>query len=265
MRYKKSEVSVAQIVDAAIRVIARQGYAHTSLMDIAKEVGMSKGAVHYHFPTKEALMTQVLQTACDAVAQRTLAAWTAAEQPEASLRSSLRELWQVRAALSDEAKVVADLMTQALHDESLRGPLAAYYRFAVAQVNQHLTANLDKLGLKPKVDTATLPRLLHALLDGLLMQRIVDPEAVQDEQVIQALETLAGSLFEFRPNAATDEQAAATPTAEAIVQTAATVGESTNGSTEESVEEGIQGEDQEERSDPRNDSGSGESAPAGGE
>lgn len=200
MRYKKSEVSVAQIVDAAIRVIARQGYARTSLMDIAKEVGMSKGAVHYHFPTKEALMTQVLQTACDAVAERTLAAWKDSEAPEASIRSSLRELWGVRAELSDEAKVVADLMTQALHDSSLRPPLAAYYNFAVAQVNTHLTSQLDKLGLQPKVDPATLPRLLHAVLDGLLMQKIVDPEAINDDQVIEALETLAGALFEFKPN-----------------------------------------------------------------
>lgn len=198
MRYKKSAVSVAQIVDAAIRVIARQGYANTSLMDIATEVGMSKGAVHYHFPTKEALMTQVLQTACDAVAERTLAAWTAADQPAASIRSSLRELWQVRADLSNEAKVVADLMTQALHDGALREPLASYYRFAMGQVQQHLTANLDKLGLVPKVSPEILPRLLHALLDGLLMQRIVDANAFSNDEVVAALETLAGAMFEVR-------------------------------------------------------------------
>ena len=71
MRYKKSEISVAHIVDAAMRVLARQGYAHSSLMDIANEVGMSKGAVHYHFPTKEALITQVLETALDKVARGT--------------------------------------------------------------------------------------------------------------------------------------------------------------------------------------------------
>ena len=75
MGYKKSKISIASIVDAAVRVLARQGYARTSLMDIANEVGMSKGAVHYHFPTKEALMAQVLQTACDAVATRTRGAW----------------------------------------------------------------------------------------------------------------------------------------------------------------------------------------------
>ena len=198
MGYKKSKISIASIVDAAVRVIARQGYAHTSLMDIASEVGMSKGAVHYHFPTKEALMAQVLQTACDEVATRTRGAWTQSDNPVEALRSSLRELWRVRASLSDEAKVVADLLAQSLHDHTLRAPLATYYRFASQQVQEHLNEHLATLGLKPKLDADKIPRLLHALLDGLLMQKIVDPEAVQEEFVIEALETMAQALFEAK-------------------------------------------------------------------
>ena len=88
MPYKKSAISSAQIVQAAMRVMARQGYARTSLMDIAKEAGMSKGAVHYHFPSKEALVSKVLETACDAVAQRTIEVWGAGGDPFASLQKS---------------------------------------------------------------------------------------------------------------------------------------------------------------------------------
>jgi AcrR family transcriptional regulator len=198
MGYKKSKISIASIVDAAVRVIARQGYAHTSLMDIASEVGMSKGAVHYHFPTKEALMAQVLQTACDGVATRTRGAWTQSDNPIEALRSSLRELWRVRAQLSDEAKVVADLLAQSLHDHTLRPPLAEYYRFASTQVQEHLNEHLATLGLKPKLDPEKIPRLMHAMLDGLLMQKIVDPEAIQEDFVIEALETMAQALFEVK-------------------------------------------------------------------
>lgn len=201
MRYKKSKISVASIVEAAMRVIARQGYARTSLMDIANEVGMSKGAVHYHFPTKEALMAEVLQTACDTVATRTRGAWISSGDPVEALRSSLRELWRARAELSDEAKVVADLLAQSLHETSLRPPLAEYYRFASAQVEQHLKEHLDALGLRPRIESSKIPRLLHALLDGLLMQKIVDTDAVQEDFVIEALETMAQALFEPKPSA----------------------------------------------------------------
>jgi AcrR family transcriptional regulator len=201
MRYKKSEISVAHIVEATMRVLARQGYARTSLMDIAKEVGMSKGAVHYHFPTKEALMAQVLRQACEMVARRTLGSWTTGNNPAETLRNTLVELWRVRAELPDEAKVVADLLAQSVHDEKLREPLAEYYRFAAAQVSEHLLPNLKRLGLRPKVDPDKIPRLLHALLDGMMMQKIVDPGAVSDEQVIEALVMLAQALFEVEPTA----------------------------------------------------------------
>lgn len=206
MGYKKSKVSIAHIVEATMRVLARQGYARTSLMDIANEVGMSKGAVHYHFPTKEALMAKVLQTACDMVAERTRSVWSAGS-PANALRSSMVELWRTRAELSDEAKVVADLLAQSLHDENLRPPLAEYYRFASSQVEAHLTEHLAALGLQSKVAPGKLPRIMHALLDGMLMQKIVDPDAVKEQDVIEALELLASALFEQAPatNAASSQ------------------------------------------------------------
>jgi AcrR family transcriptional regulator len=196
MRYKKSEISVDHIVRAAVRVLARQGYANTSLMDIAKEAGMSKGAVHYHFPTKEALMRVVLRTACEEVANRTLQAWITGGNPFESLRSSMRELWRARAELSDDASVFVDLLAQSFHDHKLREPLAEYYRFATQQVNEHIKENLEKVGLESKLPIEILPRILHALLDGLLMQQIVDPEAVHEDQVVDVLEKLAISMFQ---------------------------------------------------------------------
>jgi AcrR family transcriptional regulator len=196
MRYKKSEISVDHIVRAAIRVLARQGYANTSLMDIAKEAGMSKGAVHYHFPTKEALMGVVLRTACDEVAKRMQPVWAAGGDPFESLRSSFRELWRFRVELSADASVVVDLMAQSIHDRKLREPLAEYYRFAIQQVSEHIKNNLEKDGLEPKLSSEILTRIMHALLDGLWMQHVVDPEAVQEDQVVEVLETLAISMFQ---------------------------------------------------------------------
>ena len=196
MGYKKSEISASQIVQAAIRVLARQGYARTSLMDIAKEANMSKGAVHYHFPTKEALIQVVLENACDTVARRTLDAWQRGDSAVTSIRSSLDELWRVRAERTDEALVIADLLAQSQYDETMRPKLAAYYRYAAAQVEQHLVPSLKALGLRPKVPESLLPRILLGLLDGLVLQVFVDPAAIDSDQVVSAIELIAGSLFD---------------------------------------------------------------------
>ncbi len=200
MRYRKSEASIAQILSAAVRVLARQGYARTSLMDIAREAGMSKGAVHYHFPSKDDLMGAVLTHACDAVRERTVAAWSG-ERAEAleALRASVRELWTARTRMSDEARVVADLLAQSLHDEKLRPRLADYYRLAAAQVEEHLTEQSAQLGLRPRIAPALLARIVIGLLDGLAMQQIVDGRALSEEEVLEAIELMALGLFDFAP------------------------------------------------------------------
>ena len=164
-------------------------------MDIAKEAGMSKGAVHYHYPTKEALIQIVLKTACETVQRRTIAAWATGDNPFSSLHKSLETLWAVRAERSDEALVIADLLAQSLYDERLRPQLADYYRLAAAQMTEYLEANLLQVGIKPRVSMHMLPRLVIGLLDGLVMQAFVEPDALKPEEVVAAIETLAAGLF----------------------------------------------------------------------
>jgi len=195
MAYAKSAVSSQQIIDAAIRVLARQGYAKTSLLEIAKEAGMSKGALHYHYPTKEALIHAVLETACNAVQSRTMQAWSPSDNPFAALRKSLEELWATRAERSDEALVVADLLALSLSDESLRPKLAEFYDLGAQQIRAYLEQNLISLGLEPRISLEILPRIVIGLLDGLVMQAFVDPDALSPDEVVDAVQTIAISIF----------------------------------------------------------------------
>jgi AcrR family transcriptional regulator len=51
----------AQILDAARRLFVRQGYQHTSIREIAEQLGMTKTAVLYHFPTKADILAAVAE------------------------------------------------------------------------------------------------------------------------------------------------------------------------------------------------------------
>jgi hypothetical protein len=104
----------------------------------------------------------------------------------------------VRTNPTDEVKVIADLLAQSLHDDGLRPPLAAYYRFASMQTVEHLRGMARIYGLRPRVPDEMVPRLLLGLLDGLVLQDLVEPGAVDPEALATAVELMAGSLFELR-------------------------------------------------------------------
>jgi AcrR family transcriptional regulator len=195
MRYPKSAVSSSQIVQAAIRVLARQGYARTSLLDIAREAGMSKGAVHYHFPTKEALLSVVLKTACDTVQERTRDVFVMGDDPLTSLRKAVDVLWEARATSSDEVMVVTDFMAQSLHDPSLRPLIAEFYRISTDLVESYLAANLPLMGLEAKVPLPMLAKVIVGLLDGLMIQAFFNPETVGPEEITQLFITMTGAFL----------------------------------------------------------------------
>lgn len=49
------------ILDAAQRVALRDGSAHLTIDSVARESGLSKGGVLYHFPSKEALLEAMVE------------------------------------------------------------------------------------------------------------------------------------------------------------------------------------------------------------
>src|SRR5690349_10346989 len=61
-----SVLTVERILDAAEEVLRRYGPAKTTVVDVARALGVSHGSVYRHFPSKAALR--------DAVAERWLAA-----------------------------------------------------------------------------------------------------------------------------------------------------------------------------------------------
>lgn len=56
----KSELTRQRILDAAARVFAARGYAHTRLSDVAKEAQAHAGGIYYYFASREALVSEVL-------------------------------------------------------------------------------------------------------------------------------------------------------------------------------------------------------------
>lgn len=56
-----------QILNVAAKRFLEKGYTGTTLREIAAAVGMKAGSLYYHFPSKEALLLEILQRSVDVV------------------------------------------------------------------------------------------------------------------------------------------------------------------------------------------------------
>lgn len=56
-----AEVTRESLIDAALTVFGRKGYSLTTLSDVAKEVGVTRGAIYWHFGGKEELYAALVQ------------------------------------------------------------------------------------------------------------------------------------------------------------------------------------------------------------
>ena len=69
VRAEQARRTRAAIQEIALTLFADRGYDATSLQDIADELGLTKAAVYYHFPSK----LELLQSICEPVYERVTA------------------------------------------------------------------------------------------------------------------------------------------------------------------------------------------------
>ncbi|MBN2308926.1 MAG: TetR family transcriptional regulator [Candidatus Hydrogenedentes bacterium] len=50
-----------RILDAALHVFAAKGYSRATFVDVARRIGMTKGAVYWHFENKQALLAALIE------------------------------------------------------------------------------------------------------------------------------------------------------------------------------------------------------------
>lgn len=90
---KKAQITVSQIIQAALCVAAEKGAGKVTLDAVAKAAGVSKGGLIYHFPSKEALISAMLQHLLDEADCRH-------EQQTQLEHSTLAALLQTRASFT---------------------------------------------------------------------------------------------------------------------------------------------------------------------
>ncbi len=175
--YRAGRERRTRIIEDATALFAREGYADTSLSDIARAVGVSKSTLLHHYPSKEELLSAVLIERDRSILSRVsdVKADSAADElrgiPAAAAEDAVSApgLIQVHAVLSCEA-VPADHPAHAYFVERFRGEIEYFVALMrAAQQDGDLPSHRD-----PEAEGIWLV----ALREGLQYQWLYDASSV---------------------------------------------------------------------------------------
>lgn len=185
-----------QIVGAAMRCFAREGFHATTMQAVVAESGLSAGAVYRYFPSKTALVVavagSVLQVASELLER--MAAQDPLPAPDEVIGGLLDSvLANVAAAEVDVTRVALSVWAEAMRDDELAG-LAAQFYGEIRRAFVALAVRWREEGLlRPDSDPDAVGRVLFALVPGFILQRLILGD-VTPQQVRDGLHALLGAV-----------------------------------------------------------------------
>ncbi|ONM45928.1 TetR/AcrR family transcriptional regulator [Nocardia donostiensis] len=169
-----------RLLGAAAELFAERGVNGTSVEQIAERAGYSRGAFYGNFADKHELTLELLT-------QRTQRELDEVAGLDHTSREPLREFNRARARHLDQWLALRlELVLHILRNPQLRPRLAKRELTARNAIATGITYELPH----PPADPAFLALIVHALEDGLLVQKLLTPSGIPDDIVVDAYDLL---------------------------------------------------------------------------
>jgi TetR/AcrR family transcriptional regulator, acrAB operon repressor len=174
----------SSLLDAAERLFQQQGVSGTSLQDIAQAAGASRGAVYWHFKDKADLFNAMMERVTLPMENALEHADSSEADPLTLLRAALRTALR-RTATDAQTRRVFEVATQKVEYVQAMGKVRerhlAVRSHALLQMKQALQHGARSRGRRLPMPALAAARGLHALVDGLIQNWLLDPDAFRLE------------------------------------------------------------------------------------
>jgi len=197
-RERSSDGRRTDLIDAALRVLARDGVASATTRKIADEAGLPLGAVHYWFAGKDDLMEAVVIAVLDKLSDAMERA--AAASNGATLLDSLRAAWRVvedddpGAQLALYELTSLSIRTPAMRDLARR-QYALYRETAKRITDNWIRASGVDLPGGPEI----VAQLCSVVFDGMSIAWLADPDGWNPDDVFVLLSHLLSTAAAHGP------------------------------------------------------------------
>lgn len=180
-RQEQVEQRRAELLEAAKQVVLERGLSHTRVADVAAATQVSGGLIHYHFATKDVLLTEMLRTEAerDIAKARRLATGTGDSLQR--LDRVMREF--IPASRNDQTWVLwIDAWGAGLRDEALR-EISEELDTAWSEMLLTVITDGVETGEFATDDPEGVAERLAALLDGLGLRVTLQRRGITRKQM----------------------------------------------------------------------------------
>jgi AcrR family transcriptional regulator len=188
-----------QLLDAAARVFAQKGLTGATVEEIAELAGYSTGALYSNFDGKEQLFLELLSARRSrGLESQAAVAAEVLEKAVAGDEDSLSALCEFFAKVADRgtdfAALQAEFWLYAVRNPEAMGIIASKTDEQVHALEPLANLIMESFGVAAGIPPNAVTRVILGLFQGLMRQRRVDPAAVPDELLAQAIKWLLAGL-----------------------------------------------------------------------
>lgn len=194
-RERRRERSREEILEAARRVLLRNGVAATTLEAVAKEAGMSKTGLYYYYPSKDALLFELVFGAIEAQAGAVSSAVEATSEGGEALGAVIAATVKSFAPRLDDFRL-AFLFAQVAAPGAVHWDAQQFARVrplneqCVGGAAKRVAADRKRRPSRAQVEPRLMAFLAYLSAIGLLtmkgmVESLDDPLAWSDEQLVE--------------------------------------------------------------------------------
>jgi len=155
----------AQIVRAAVKAFAKTGLKETSMDDIVRESGMSKGAIYWYFNSKDEIISGLINEFFDPDEMKILEAYlnggTATERLHRFTEYMIREMDKMR----KYRPIIQDLFAIAFRDQKIRSMTKKTFRPATSLMESIIREGIKNSEFR-KVDPYQVTLAIYEIIEG---------------------------------------------------------------------------------------------------
>jgi AcrR family transcriptional regulator len=175
----------AQLLAAAMRVVARDGVAAATTRRIAAEAGISLGIVHYAYRSKNELLGDVAVAAT----QQLVSVALNSIQPGSGVRENLRRMVDAIFGLveadPDAQLALYELTTFCLRDNELAAVATGQYAGYLTACREVLSALAVAARVEFRADLDVLARLMETVVDGGMLAWLTDRDTANTRAALE--------------------------------------------------------------------------------